>query len=101
MVKHQTTSDGESLSQRLPLLLEGPYKEEAQVINFHHCRDILLVIGGSGISVALSCVYRALSIQETTSVTLIWSARHADLIRSVTNEELQHALRDPRFTLKG
>ncbi|KAG8156479.1 hypothetical protein KVR01_013583 [Diaporthe batatas] len=101
IVKGQRTSGEESASQRVPILLEGPYKEEAESIDFHSCRDILLVIGGSGISVGLSCIYRALSIPETTSVTLVWSVRNSELIRSVANEELQCALRDSRFTLKG
>lgn len=101
VAKTQTTS-GEGLScQRLPVLLEGPYQEAAHTINFHSCNDILLVVGGSGISVALSSIYKALSINEISSVTLIWSARKRAMIQSVANEELHCALRDSRFTFKG
>jgi NAD(P)H-flavin reductase len=100
-VKGATGNDEESPRQRLPVLLEGPYQEGAQTINFHSCRDILLVIGGSGISVGLSSIYKALSIHEISSVTMIWSVRKSELMRSVANEELQCALRDSRFTLKG
>lgn len=99
--KSDTTDREELPSQHLPVLLEGPYPEQAYTINFHYCRDVLLVIGGSGISVALSSIYKALSIKETTSVTLVWSVRHSELIRSVANEELQRALTEPRFALKG
>jgi hypothetical protein len=102
VVAESAKSNGaESPCQRLPVLIEGPYQEKAQSINFHSCSDILLVIGGSGISVGVSSIYKALSIHEASSVTLIWSVRKSDLIRSVANEELQYALRDSRFTLKG
>lgn len=100
-VKSETTNGEESPCQRIPVLLEGPYQEETQTINYHSCRDILLVIGGSGISVALSAIYKALSVQDISSVTLVWSVRKLELIESVANEELQCALRDSRFTLKG
>ncbi|KAL1869128.1 ferric-chelate reductase [Diaporthe australafricana] len=94
--------NGEELPyQRVPVFLEGPYQDELRSINFHSCRDILLVIGGSGISVALSSIYRALSIHKVSSVTLVWSVRRWAMIHSVANEELQSALRDSRFSLKG
>lgn len=83
------------------MLLEGPYQEASHTINFHSCKDILLVVGGSGISVAVSSIYQALSIQEVSSVKLIWSARKRGMIQSVASEELQSALRDSRFILKG
>lgn len=100
-VKSETANGEELQCQRLPVLLEGPYQEETQTINYHSCRDILLVIGGSGISVALSAIYKALSVQDISSITLVWSVRKLELIESVANEELQCALRDSRFTLKG
>lgn len=87
--------------QRLPVLLEGPYQEASHTINFHSCNDILLVVGGSGISVGLSSIYKTLSIPEVSRVTLVWSVRKRGMIQSVANEELQVALRDSRFTLKG
>lgn len=99
--KGENTNGEELSSQRLPVLLEGPYQEAAHAINFHSCKDILLVIGGSGISVALSSIYKALSIQEVSSVTLTWSVRKRGMLQSVANEELQCALRDSRFVLKG
>lgn len=101
LAKNQTTSGEELSCQRLPVLLEGPYQEAAHTINFHSCKDILLVVGGSGISVALSSIYKALSISEISSVTLIWSARKRGTIQSVASEELQSALRNSRFALKG
>lgn len=99
--KDQGTNEEEMSTQRIPVLLEGPYQEASHTINFHSCKDILLVIGGSGISVALSSIYKALSIHEISSVTLIWAARKRGMIQSVANEEMQCALRDSRFTLKG
>ncbi|KAK7699902.1 hypothetical protein SLS64_011333 [Diaporthe eres] len=99
--KDQSGNEEELSWQRLPVLLEGPYQEASHTINFHSCKDILLVVGGSGISVALSSIYKALSIPEVSSVTLVWSARKRTMIQSVANEELQVALRDSRFTLKG
>lgn len=99
--KIQSDNEEQLSSQRIPVLLEGPYQEASHTINFHSCKDILLVVGGSGISVAVSSIYQALSIQEVSSVTLIWSARKREMIQSVAGDELQSALRDSRFTLKG
>lgn len=99
--KEQRTNEEEMSCHRIPVLLEGPYQEASHTINFHSCKDILLVIGGSGISVALSSIYKALSIHDISSVTLIWAARKRGMILSVANEEMQCALRDPRFILKG
>lgn len=97
----QSANEEELSWQRLPVLLEGPYQEASHTINFHSCKDILLVVGGSGISVGLSSIYQALSIPDVSRVTLVWSARTRGMIQSVANEELQVALRDSRFTLKG
>ncbi|KAJ0107509.1 hypothetical protein J7T55_007698 [Diaporthe amygdali] len=104
-LQNSTAKDGnaesEELPYRLPVLLEGPYQEDTHAVNFHSCKEILLVVGGSGISVSLSALYKALSIDEVSNVTLVWSVRRLGMIRSVANEEMQCALKDARFTLKG
>lgn len=99
--KDQRTNEEQMSCQRIPVLWEGPYQEASHTINFHSCKDVLLVVGGSGISVAVSSIYKALSIHDISSVTLIWAARKREMIQSVTNEELQCALKDSRFILKG
>lgn len=90
-----------SSCQRLPVFMEGPYVEGVPGIHYNQCQDMLFLVGGSGISVAISSLYRALAVSEIRSVSLVWSVKSRKTIQSVAREELEYALADSRFSLKG
>ncbi|KAL1868983.1 hypothetical protein Plec18167_007985 [Paecilomyces lecythidis] len=78
-------------------LLEGPYGQSHSIHNYD---NVLYITGGTGISAA-ACyltdhVYRSSQAPPTTrtkNITLLWSARQAELIRHVATHELAPALK--------
>ena len=71
------------------LLLEGPYGEPVRSRN--GTSDVLFVIGGSGISVAISAIYALLESPSPPHIHLVWAMRNAGLLTSVCSRELAAA----------
>lgn len=89
-------------SVRLPLLVEGPYTSGNLSPESSGCKSILVMAGGSGISVAISIIHRALATTKSnvTDVRLSWAVKRRATMESVANEELRAFLLDPRFSME-
>ncbi|KAF2760469.1 hypothetical protein EJ05DRAFT_285911 [Pseudovirgaria hyperparasitica] len=74
-------------------LYEGPYGHTPDLSTY---TDILLLIGGSGISVGISAIYTALATNPTARISLVWASRKAALIDSVLARELKCAVETGR-----
>lgn len=70
-------------------LYEGSYGHSPNLSRF---TDICYIIGGSGVSVAISGIYRALDVNPTVRITLVWASRTKFLIDSVLGRELKAAV---------
>lgn len=81
----------------MKLLYEGPYGKLPRVDGF---ANITLLIGGSGISVGISYIYKALAGNPDTTVNLVWTCRKSPLyMDSIMNKELRSALDTGRLTI--
>lgn len=89
-------------SARLPVLVEGPYTSGSLAPERSGCESILVMAGGSGISVAISVIHRALATTKSnvTGVRLSWAIKRRATMESVANEELRAFLLDPRFSME-
>lgn len=87
---------------RLPILAEGPYTSGNPSPETCGCKSILILVGGSGISVAISTIHRALATAKShvTDVRLSWAVKRQATMESVVREELRVFLLDPRFTME-
>lgn len=79
------------------VLLEGPYSSPHRLTGFD---DVLMIIGGSGISVAIAHIYKLLAESPYTRIELIWVARESAFVESVMRNELKVASEYPRLTVK-
>lgn len=97
-----TDKDNNKSSVRLPLLVEGPYTSGNLSPESSGCKSILVLAGGSGISVAIAMIHRALATAKSnvTDVRLSWAVKRRATMESVANEELRAFLSDPRFSLE-
>lgn len=88
--------------QRLPLLVEGPYPSGSAFPESSGCKSILILAGGSGISVAISTIQRALAAvkPQVTTVKLVWAVKRRATADSVAREELRIFMLDSRFTVQ-
>lgn len=77
-------------------MMEGPYPEGAHLAG---CKDILLIMGGSGIAAGISCTYRVLGTMPQASVTLVWAAKNASLVELVLERELKLATASKRVAV--
>lgn len=81
----------------LTFLYEGPY---GRVHKLDHFSDILLVIGGSGISVGISYIYNTLKQNNTTRFRLVWACRSKrSYMDSILSKELRFALLTGRLKI--
>lgn len=78
------------------MFLEGPYGEAPRLGHFD---DVLFIIGGSGISVAISSIYELLASKSTARLHLVWAMRRAELLDSVLQKELRVAKKSGRLTI--
>ena len=77
------------------LLFEGPY---GHVPDLHRFAEILLVFGGSGISVGISTIYRALGDNPHAMVNLVWTCRRTKThMNSIMEKELKFAFETGRL----
>jgi NAD(P)H-flavin reductase len=82
-------------STKLTVFLEGPYGNTLDLRNFS---DVLVIVGGSGITAAISQSNFLLPTQQT-SVHVVWAVQHSDLVDNICENELKEALNDARFDL--
>ncbi|KAJ4387208.1 hypothetical protein N0V93_007797 [Gnomoniopsis smithogilvyi] len=89
-------------SVRLPILVEGPYTSGNLAPERSGCKSILVLAGGSGISVAISVIHRALATTKSNvmEVRLNWAVKRRATVESVVNEELRVFSLDPRFSIQ-
>lgn len=91
-LKSAVPTQSPSLSHKL--LFEGPYGHAPSLDRFER---ILVIIGGSGISVGISSIYEALEQRRKTDgsrrldMHLVWTCRRRAMIESVMNRELKSA----------
>ena len=80
----------------ITLLYEGPY---GHVPDLRRFGEILLVVGGSGISVGISTIYRALEDNPHALVNLVWTCRRTKTyMNSIMEKELKSAFETDRLT---
>ena len=79
----------------ITLLYEGPY---GHVPDLHRFAEVLLVVGGSGISVGISTIYRALEDNPHALVNLVWTCRRTKTyMNSIMEKELKSAFETGRL----
>ena len=79
------------------LLYEGPY---GHVPNFKRFANVLLAIGGSGISVGISHIYNILEQSPEARMKLVWTCRKSkSYMDSVMERELRSALGTGRLRI--
>ncbi|EME88424.1 uncharacterized protein MYCFIDRAFT_43867 [Pseudocercospora fijiensis CIRAD86] len=84
------------ITRPLRLLLEGPYGHRPALGDF---KSIVLFIGGSGITAAVSQIYSLLQAATTPSIHLVWAVRKRATSDDVCSHELKSALAHPQFKL--
>jgi NAD(P)H-flavin reductase len=82
-------------SSKLTVFLEGPYGCALDLRSFS---DVLIIVGGSGITAAISHSNFLLPTRRT-SVHVVWAAQHSNLVDNICEHELKKAISDPRFDL--
>jgi NAD(P)H-flavin reductase len=81
----------------ISVLLEGPYGHSIDLRPF---TDVLFLVGGSGITAAISQLTSLLPSQnEGINVHLVWAVPNARVVDNVCENELAAAVREPRFTM--
>lgn len=106
LTKHVRNSimAAEGRSKKLTILLEGPYGKTQPIFGYD---TILLIAGGSGISVISSYVQFYLESFSSTSymarptkrVHIVWVARQLNFVASVVEKELRPAASRPGMKL--
>ena len=83
----------------MTFLYEGPY---GTVHNLDRFNDVLLVIGGSGISVGISYIYNALEQNPSSRLRLVWTCRSKQsYMDSILSKELRSALATGRLEVEA
>ena len=83
----------------MTFLYEGPY---GTVHNLDRFNDVLLVIGGSGISVGISYIYNALEQNPCSRLKLVWTCRSKQsYMDSIMSTELRSALATGRLEVEA
>jgi NAD(P)H-flavin reductase len=82
----------------ITILLEGPY---GRSIDLRPFTDVLFLVGGSGLTAAISHLSYLLPSQQNKrmNVHLVWAVPNASLVDNVCENELAAAVREPRFTM--
>jgi NAD(P)H-flavin reductase len=92
--KLQSSPDANA-STKLTVFLEGPYGNAVDLRSFS---DVLIIVGGSGITAAISHSNFLLPTQQT-SVHVVWAVQHSHLVDNICDNELKEALNDSKFDL--
>jgi predicted ferric reductase len=83
-------------SQQFHILLEGPYGTE---LGMYQYASVVMIVGGSGITAAISRAYALLRCGSPRSVRLIWAAQKQGLVDDVCAHELSGILGKSRFAM--
>lgn len=83
-------------SRQFHVLLEGPYGNE---LDMHQYDTVVMIVGGSGITAAISRAYALLRCGSPRSVRLIWAVQKRDIADDVCAHELSGILGKSRFEL--
>lgn len=76
---------------------EGPY---GHIPRFDRFAEVLLIIGGSGVSVAVSHIYAALEQSPYSAIKLVWTCRRSQTyMDSVASRELKAAFDTGRLSI--
>ena len=90
-------SQGPNKAYELTILLEGPY---GQTFPLSQHSDNLMIIGGSGITAAISRAYALLRTGgPRLKLHIVWAAQRKALIDTVCANELKELLEDSRVRL--
>lgn len=93
--KKLMTSSEHNPSTKLTVFLEGPYGSALDLRSFS---DVLIIVGGSGITAAISHSNFLLPTQNT-SVHVVWAVQNSGLVETVCANELKEAMIDANFDL--
>jgi NAD(P)H-flavin reductase len=81
----------------ITILLEGPY---GRSIDLRPFTDVLFLVGGSGITAAISHLsYLLPSQNKRMNAHLVWAVPNASLVDNVCENELAAAVREPSFRM--
>jgi NAD(P)H-flavin reductase len=81
----------------ITILLEGPY---GRSIDLRPFTDVLFLVGGSGITAAISHLsYLLPSQNKRMNVHLVWAVPNASLVENVCENELAAAVREPSLRM--
>lgn len=83
-------------SRDFNILLEGPY---GTGVNMRQYASVTMIVGGSGITAAISRAYSLLRYETPGNVRLIWAARRRQTVDDVCAHELSGVLVNSRFSL--
>ncbi|KAF7192344.1 Ferric/cupric reductase transmembrane component B [Pseudocercospora fuligena] len=95
---HTRVEGDESIvvTRPLRLLLEGPYGHRPALA---HLKSIVIFIGGSGITAAISQIYASLQAFSKPTIHLVWAVRKRATSDDVCSHELRSALAHSHFKL--
>lgn len=79
----------------ITVFLEGPYGHKTDLKAFS---DVLILIGGNGVTSAISHSNHLLATRNTT-VHVVWAVQEPSLVENVLSHELNEAINNPRFDL--
>lgn len=80
----------------LRVLLEGPYGE---TLPLDKHTDVLMIVGGSGVTAAVSHAYRLMQTPNTR-LKLVWVVRETSLVENVCKHELAGLIPSEKATLE-
>lgn len=83
-------------SQKFHVLLEGPYGLELYMYQY---AAVVMIVGGSGITAAISRAYALLRAGAPPRIRLVWVAQRLEMVDDVCAHELSGVLGNSRFKL--
>lgn len=90
-----SASSGESRSKDIRVLIEGPYGCE---LTLHQYSTVVLVVGGAGITAAVSRMYSLLRTAGSPHlVRLVWATQRREMVDDICAHELDGVLGSPRL----
>ncbi|KAK4495065.1 hypothetical protein PRZ48_013392 [Zasmidium cellare] len=90
-----TASSGETKSKDIRVLIEGPYGCE---LTLHQYSTVVLVVGGAGITAAISRMYSLLRTAASPHfVRLVWATQKREVVDDICAHELDGVLGNPRL----
>ena len=91
-----TASTEAQASCQITVLLEGPY---GRVLDLTTYSNVLTIVGGSGITAAVSHTNKLLRT-ESTAVKIVWAVPQRHLVDDVAQHELGSVLGHPRLDME-